>query len=121
MPIRKAHNLLLGQHYNFYRVACSHATSTLIAICNAVELKPHPMLGHMLNRSFDLAEAEGWIIPGAVRVEIEGADVAMRAWAQFVVLRHLRIRPGRYARRQRAEQAELAIGLAASQHPLPWP
>src|SRR5439155_4707186 len=75
----------------------------------------HLVFRHALDRKLDVAETEGWIIARAVRVEIECADLAMRACTQGTVFRHLRIGPGRRARWQWSERTELAIGIAIAQ------
>src|SRR6266702_606726 len=121
MPIRHAQHVLPGKHRNVERVSCAHAARALVAIGDAVELEPHFILGYALNRQLDLAKSKGRIVARPLGVKIKRADLAVRARTDLAILWHLRIRPGRRARRQWAERAELAIRIAASQNPLRQP
>ena len=119
MPVRIPQDGFPGQHRDLQRMHRSNTARTLKAVGNAIEFEPYRILGHALDREFDLAEAEGGIVLRALGVEIERADLAVRARTKLDVLRNQRVGSRRRAWRQPTERAELAIGIAARQRLLP--
>ena len=119
MPARRCQDPVFGQDRHFHGVSSADTACALIAIGNAIELQPYFALGDTLDRNLNIAKTEGGIVARAVRVEIEGANLAMRTCAEPAVARHLRVRTGRRARRQRTKRAKLRIGIARTQDNLP--